>query len=109
MVILTLRGWASITGFSSFMPSYWHIYNVKDVRLMARARLHSACNEVAQRIRSITTKQCGEVQGRVVDRIDNSNLRACYLCEAAKGQEGMYARIAVPYADKLPKCENGNA
>ena len=31
-----LRGWASITGFSSFMSSYWHIFNVNDARAMTR-------------------------------------------------------------------------
>ena len=31
-----LRGWASITGFSSFMSSYWHIINVNDARAMTR-------------------------------------------------------------------------
>jgi len=85
-----LRGWASITGYSSFMQSYWHISNVKDARSMLRIRLHVACNEEAQRRRPIMTKQCGEVQGRCIDRIDERNRRACYLCEAVQGQQGIF-------------------
>ena len=84
------KGWAAIAGYSSFMPSYWYIDDVKAARLMLRARLHCACNELYQRIRAIMTKQCGEVQGRLVDRIDNSNARACYLCDAVDGQDGVF-------------------
>ena len=62
------KGWASITGYSSCMPSYWHIDNVKDARLTLRARLHSVFNEAARKIRFITTKQCGEAKGRAADR-----------------------------------------
>ena len=36
------------------------------------------------------TKQCGEIQGRRIDRIDERNRRACYLCEAVQGQHGIF-------------------
>ena len=36
------------------------------------------------------TKQCGEVQGRRIDRIDERNRRACYLCESVQGQHGIF-------------------
>ena len=42
------KGWAAIAGYSSFMPSYWYIDDVKASRLMLRARLHCACNELYQ-------------------------------------------------------------
>jgi len=84
------KGWAAIAGYSSFMPSYWYIDEVKAARLMLRARLHCACNELYQRIKFIITKQCGDVEGRGVDRIDDSNARACYLCDAVHGQDGVF-------------------
>ena len=36
------------------------------------------------------TMKCGGVPGRRVERIDERNLRACYLCEAVQGQHGVY-------------------
>ena len=72
------------------MPSYWHIVNIKDARLMVRSRLYTACNEGDRWSRPITTKQCGEVQGRRMDRVDERNLRACYLCEAVQGQNRVF-------------------
>ena len=47
-------------------------------------------NELYQRIKFIITKQCGDVEGRGVDRIDDSNARACYLCDAVDGQHGVF-------------------
>ena len=85
-----LQGWAAVNGFSSFMPSYWHLHNVKDARLFGRARLHTGPNEGDRRTRAITTKDCGEVRGRRVDRIERRNLRACYLCEEVQGQPGVF-------------------
>ena len=85
-----LQGWASVNGFSSFMQPYWHIYNVEDARPMVRVRLHTGPNEGDRRSRAITTKKCGEVQGRQVERNEERNLRACYLCEAVQGQHGIY-------------------
>ena len=64
---------------------------------MLRARLHCACNELYQRIRFIITKQCGDVQGRGVDRIDDSNARACYLCDAVDGQDGVFMPESLYY------------
>ena len=74
----------------SFIQPYWHIYDVEDARPVVRARLHTGPNEVDRRSRAITTKKCGEVQGRRVERIEERNLRACYLCEAIQGQHGVY-------------------
>ena len=99
------KSWASITGYSSFMPPYWHIFDVKAARLTVRTRLHCACNEGALRVVPITTKQCGEVQGIVVDRIDGSNRRACYLCEEVNGQEGIFMPESLYHM--LISCPNG--
>ena len=53
------------------------------------------------------TMKCGGVPGRRVERIDERNLRACYLCEAVQGQQGIYAGVITPYADYVPECEDG--
>ena len=48
-------------------------------------------NEGDQRGRAIMTTKCGGVPGGRVERIDERNLRACYLCEAVRqGQHGVY-------------------
>ncbi len=99
------KGWAAIAGYSSFMPSYWYIDDVKASRLMLRARLHCACNELYQRIRFIITKQCGDVQGRGVDRINDSNSRACYLCDAVNGQDGVFMPESLHHM--LVSCPHG--
>ena len=85
-----LQGWASVNGFSSFMPPYWYIHNVEDARRMVRVRLHVGPNEGDRRSRAVTTKDCGETKGRRVPRIEERNLRACYLCGAIQGQHGVF-------------------
>ena len=85
-----MQGWASISGFSSVMQPYWHIYDVEHARREARIRLQTGPNEVDQRGRAIMTRKCGGLPGMRAERIEERNLRACYLCEAVQGQHGVY-------------------
>ena len=72
-----------MSGHFSFMPAYWHVFDIQAARAMLRVRLDVACNEGAARSRPITFKQL-DGQHRVVerkDRIDDraGNVRAIYV------------------------------
>ena len=104
-----MRGWASINGVSTVIqPNCWHAYDVEHARREARVRLQTGPNEVDQRGRAIMSMKCGGLPGMRVERIEERNLRACYLCEAVQGQHGgIYAGVTTPYADYVPECEDG--
>ena len=82
--------WASMHGFASYMPMYWHVHDIVHARTMARIAMDTAWNEGAQRRRPIMPKQ---LDGSVVLRIlgvEDRTRRACYLCDEILGQPGVF-------------------
>jgi hypothetical protein len=82
--------WATVHGFASYIPMYWHVHDILNARTMARIALDTAWNEGAQRRRPIMPKR---LDGSVVLRIlgvKDRTLSACYLCEELFGQPGIF-------------------
>ena len=52
-----LQGWASMCGYFSFMPPYWHVHDIAASRAMLRVRLNVAWNEGAMRMKPVISKR----------------------------------------------------
>ena len=85
-----LQGWASMCGYFSFMPPYWHVHDVAAARAMLRVRLNVAWNECAVRMKPAMPKRSCKQKEGCYERIHDRWLRACYLCDAIHGQSGIF-------------------
>ena len=73
-------------------------------RAMLRVRLDVAWNEVAVRmIPSMPKRSCTQKRG-CYERIQDRNLRACYLCDAIHGQPGIFESDSLYHM--LMECPN---
>ena len=79
--------WASVHGFASYMPVYWHVHDILNARTMARIAMDTAWNEGALRRRPIMPKQPDPSVVLRIDGVKNRTLLACYLCEEILGQD----------------------
>ena len=85
-----LQRWASMCGFFSFMPPYWHVHDIAAARAMLRIRLDVACNEVAMRYNPAMSNRSSKRKEVWHGRIQDRRLRACYLCDAIYGEPGIF-------------------
>ncbi len=84
-----------MSGDFSFLPAYWHIYDVAAARAMLRISLNDACNEGAIRRLTILAKGIPSRPDIVIPdtrlpRIEDATLRACYLCGPIADCAGIY-------------------
>jgi len=85
-----LQGWASMCGYFSFMPPYWHVHDIAAARAMLRIRLNVAWNEGAVRMKPAMPKRSCKQKEGCYERIHDRWRRACYLCDAIYGQSGIF-------------------
>ena len=91
-------------GFFSFMPPYWRVHDTVAARAMLRIRMDVAWNEVAVRMIPSTPKRSCTQKRRIYERIQDRNLRACYLCDEIHGQPGMFESESLYHM--LIECPN---